>query len=202
MYLSKAKKEKIKAQAITELFNSKELQKKIEFICLRHNIPLMSDIQSDILQVTFENLAKYDTDKFVQAYLQNPARILGLATTIAVRKGVLTNKNSKSPKHSIAQYIMHQSTLNTDYHINTTDDEAFENLNINLTADDDVLEEYENENENMWFYVKQQLTTKELEILELVLQHNPIKLKGEIKKRYITLLPKLKEIITQYQNSN
>lgn len=198
MYISKKKKEEVKAMAITELFNSGQLQTKIESICHRHHIPTNCDIQSDITQETFYHLQKYDTQKFYEAYKANPARILALATTIAVRKGVLKNKKSPSPKHSIAQFILHQSVLDSPQHISSTENEE----DFNLILIDDEPHEYEESNVEMWCYVKENILPEEKKILELVLQHNPPKLVGKMKKDYLNLLPKLKKIITEYQKNN
>lgn len=200
--MSTEEKEKIKTDAITELFNSKNLHEKVNTICYKHRIPLDCDIQSDILQVAFEHLWKYDTDKFIEAYQDNPNRILGLGVTLALRKGVyLDKRTSKSWSHSIAQQIIHQSTLNTLQHISSTNDKEDDYNLPQYQIDNNVLEE-ERYEENMWIYIRENIDEYENMILDIILNPEPIKLKGKLKKDYVKLLPKLKSIIIEYKNQN
>lgn len=203
-YISKLKKQQLKDKAITDLFNSGIIQAKIKGICIRHNISLDTDIPNDILMVTFENICKYDLNKFYEMISdkKNPNRLIGLATTIAVQKGVFKHKTkSKYWIHSIAQQILHASTFNTQYHINPTEND--EDFNIQVESEIEI-DETEMDNENMWEYVRLKLSVDEIEILDTLLlpESQQPKLKGEFKKQYKALLPKIKIIITEYNQMN
>lgn len=193
-------KEELKTKVIEDLYSSGEIQQKIEYICYKHFIPKDSFINEDILQVVMENLWKYDTNKFIDAYLDNPNRILGLAVTLALRKGVYKDeRTSKFWNQSIAQQILHQSTLNTYQHIDTTQDNTNDYNIIQISTDDNETMEFERNNEMMWSYVKVNLTQYENNILNIALTMNSPKMKGKIKKDYIKLLPKLKSIIIEFK---
>lgn len=202
--LSKAKKQKIKDKALIELFNDERLTNTIEYVCIKHQIPLNADIQSDIKSVVFENLIKYDLDKFVEAYQDEPDRILKLAKKMVLWKGVYQDKRcKKSWMHTIAQQIIHQSTLNTLEHIDSID-ESTDDFNLPQADTNDLLirnEDEENEIQ-MWEYVRSQLTNLENEVLDVALLPTPPKMKGTLKKQYQALLPKLKIIITEYNKTN
>jgi len=194
--------EQIKNKALTQLFNDQRLRDTIQYVCIKHKIPLDAHIQDDILQVIFENLIKYPTAKFVEAYEDNPIRILKLAKKILLWKGVYTDKRSKKGwNHSIAQQLIYQSTLATLQHIDSIDTTTDE-YNIPLFNDHDAILEQEEDDEEkqMWLYVKQNITTEENQILDTQLQQQPKKLKGIEKKIFQNLLPKMKIIITNFKN--
>lgn len=205
MYLSKARKEEIKTQGITELFKDKRLKETIHYVCIKHRIPLEADIQSEILMVVMENMVKYDTNKFVEAYTdkKKPDRILKLAKKMVLWKGVYIDKRCKKYwQHSIAQQIMFQSNLNTLEHVDSCDDTT-NDYNLPQTAQEDNVEEIEQDNSQMWDYVRKNLTNEENAILYLCLQpHTQPKMKGKLKKNYQNLLLKLKVIITEFKNNN
>ncbi len=201
MYLSKKRKEEIKNKAITDLYNSKQIHNKLPGIMTRHRIPMHAEIENDIIQVCFENLSKYPTDKFVEAYQDKKERIVGLAVRILLTKCIY--KDSRIPKgwnHSIAQQILFGGVLNSLDHIDSTSDDT-DNFNIPQISPH-LEEEYEEENIQMWSYVKRQLNNEENQILNSCLQPNSSKMKGLVKKQYQALLPKLKIIITEYLNKN
>ena len=189
--------EKRKNQIITELYESGKLQEKIKMICYQHRIPTDADIQSDILQVAMENLIKYDTNKFIEAYTDNPNRIIGLAVRIILRNGVYVDKRSAGGfKKSIAQQILHQSTYNTLVTVNTVDDIHDEFSKI-LKSDDTDPEEYETNYQNMWDYVRSNLNEFETMILNMVLEEKKPKGK-KFKAEFEELKEKIKELINEF----
>lgn len=200
--MTEKKKLQIKTKAITELFNSKELHNKLPFIFDKHRLPTGANIQDDVIQVTFENLWKYDTDKFIEAYQNNPKRILALAVTICLRKCIYKDNRTKAFwNHSIAQQIVNQSTLNTLQHIDSCNEESRDNFNLPQTGTDNYNDEDDNYSENMWQFVRNKLSVDEVEILNQCFEFN-IKFKGQKKKDYLNLLPKLKEIIEEFKLNN
>lgn len=223
--MTKTQKIKIRNNALTDLFNSTELREKIKSLMFKFFIPLHADLESDILQVVFENLIKYDLDKFIEAYLDNPKRILALALSLAKRKGCYKDlRYGKGYNASIAQQILHTSTLNTLQHISPTicgndKDEIFSNtydhFNIILKNDDQgyyTLEEQiesdhiKDENEafhiNMWRNIRQNLTQQENKTLQLILDPRHVKIKGKLKKDYLQLLERIKTIITTWKQTS
>ena len=54
----------------------------------------------------------------------------------------------------------------------------------------------------MWEYIRLNITPQEEELLDMLLDVDQPKLKGNLKKEYQALLPKLKEIITEFKKSN
>jgi hypothetical protein len=200
--MTSKKKKQIINQALTKLYNSNIIQDKIEGYMYRYRIPNQADIQSDCLQQCFVEIMKYDEDKLVEMILDNPKRLVGLAVTILNSKQIFgLEKRAKKYWTGIAHNILHQSTYNTAYHINTTDMESHENQNINLTATDDFENiEMEYERQQMWNYVREQLDPQEQEILDTHLSvSEPTK---DEKKQIKKLLPKLKELITKYNQLN
>lgn len=195
--MTEQEKQELKNKAITDLFNSGELQKKITYICNQHRIPPYSQIHDDILQVVMENLCKYNTDKFIQAYKENPKRILALSVTLALRKGVYKDtRTSKYWSHSIAQQILHQSTLNTLEHISSTIEDDTNEYNLPQISINDIYEEPEEH--QMWDCIEQQLTVEENELLQQHLQPD-FKPKKQVKKMLPEFYIKLKQIIIQYK---
>lgn len=197
----KAKNERIKHQAITDLFNSNMLEEKIKGMLYRYRVPINAEIQNDVLQTVFLELTRYNTDKFVEAYLDNPKRIFALAITIAYRSGFGYDKRTQSGHNkSIAQKILHQSTLNTLQHIDTNADDT-DDFNLPQVAIDDIPDEEDHQpfTSDMWQYVKQRLNEEEEGLLNLMLQPEPPKLKGIQKKEFVRLKEQLKTIITFYK---
>ena len=196
--MNQDQKQALKDQALTDLFNSQILQKKIEYVCVKHRIPLSADIQSDILQVVFENLVKYPLDKFVDTYNDNPNRIVALATKMILWKGVYVDKRiAKGFNHTIAQQILHASTLNTLEHISSTIEDDTDSFNIPQIALDDDSDDDDNP---MWNYVRMSLNKDENDLLNIILAPT-YKLKGSQKKLYPQLLEKIKDLITQYNKT-
>ena len=204
--------EQLKAKALTDLFNSQELQAKIKYVMIKHQIPFDASIEDDILQVTFENLAKYDTEKFVEAYQDNPKRILGLAVKIILWKGVYIDKRiPKGFNHTIAQQILHASTFKTLQHISATVEDSTEDFNIiqigdnyndeEITENEALLMAEEQDQIAMWQFVRSKLSVEETELLNVTLQPK-YKLRGKQKRLYPSFLLKLKDIITTYKNLN
>jgi hypothetical protein len=193
-----------KDKALTELFKSKILKDKIEYICFKHKIPRNAGIQEDILQVCFENLINYPTDKFMEAYNDNPSRIVGLAVRIILRTGVYSDKRSASGfRKSIGQQILHQSTLNTLTHLSSYDsdnDDDSDGFGLQLFSNDFDVMEFEEDYENMWKNVRSNITENEEQLLDFALENNIPKMKGAVKKNYIALLPKIKTIINSNKN--
>lgn len=186
---------------LTDLYNSGVLQNKLNGIMYRHSIPKKFDIESDIIQETFLHLSRIPAATLIEMYEDNPKRILGLATTIMVRKGVAEHNVTHNPKHSIAQWIMYGSTVKSiiDY---TNEKES--NLLFSITDDDTELEEILEEHK-MWEYIRQNLTQPEQQLLDEILEilTNPKKNKIGIRKKntkYYRLALKLRIIITKYKN--
>lgn len=211
--------ERIKHKAITELFNSKQLQKKLEGIMERHNLPTQAGIQDDILQTTFEHLSKYPTNKIVEMYKDNPTRLVGLGMKIMIKEGVLADLRSPAGyRYKTASNILHLSNLgtyrtannneegkyinNNNHHINpsnTLDDDDYESVSLKYDDEDEKEEEI---NQQMWIYVRNHLTPLEEETLDYALVLPSSKMRKQLKKDYFKLLPKLKELITTFKKYN
>lgn len=207
--------EKQKEIILTELYNSGQLQDKVYWALNRHRIPNQAGIQDDIIQEIFLNLSKFNTKELVEIYNDNPKRVLGLAVTIMSRKGLSHDKRSQyGYKSSPAAEIMHLSNIGTytlaninnqDEHTTTSnhsispfekdDDKEFDIPDRN---DPEDIEERENE---MWSFVRNQLTPMEEETLDYALVLPPSKMRKQLKKDYYKLLPKLKTLITDFQNN-
>lgn len=197
------KKLQIRNNAITDLYNSQVLQQKIEGYMFRYQIPKDAGIEHDCLQVCIEQILKYDLDKLVEMILDNPNRLLGLAVTILNSKQVFgVEKRASKWWTGIAHSILHQSTLNTNYTINTTDTDSEDNTNLDLSQPPEEPEMIEQEHEQMWNWVKSKLTPPQRKILRFHLSSKQDKLTKEQKKELKTLLPILKQLITEYQNIN
>lgn len=201
------RRQKKKERILTELFNSEQLQKIIPTIVYKAGLPMDAEIQQDILQETFYWLQRMELNKFLNAYNRNPKEIVALAVSTAARKGVYTDKkrnpNGKWWTHSIGQSIVHASTLNSKYHIVTTNPSDKANNNIDLEDSNFLdLEEKETYNTEMWQHVKDMLPSSDIRLLNVLLKHKHTKLIGNRKKQYKELLPKLEQIITQYQTFN
>ena len=212
-------KQKQKELILTELYNSGQLQQKLEGILERHRIPKEADIQSDIIQTTFEHLTKYNTEKMLEAYYDNPKRILGLGVRILIKKNILQdNRTPGGYKHSTAPNILHLSNLasfrlnektdeedyllTTNYYLNHTDyteqEETYNSLPaIGCFETDDE----EERNIEMWEFIRNELTPLEEETLDYALILPPNKMRKHLKKDYLKLLPRLKQLITEFNNN-
>jgi len=196
--MTEQEKETLKTKAITELYKNKELQDKIQGICINHGIPLQAGIQEDILQTAMEQLILYPTDKFCEAYLDNPRRIFGLTIRIILRNGVYyDNRTPNGHRKSVAQQILKGSNLNTLLHVNSTDNHDEFNL---IAPQDEYDEEYEIIYQQMWHFVKQNLSKPHQELLDILLQLKKTRIKYHQKKEIPQLLKIVKELITEYKN--
>lgn len=151
------------------------------------------DIQSDIVQETFLHMSKIPAETIIEMFEDNPARLIGLATTIMVRKGVLKNKETQSPKHSIANWIMYGSSCGE---IQREEDEHPIDLLENMTNDD-----FEDDSP-MWEFIYKNLNEEETKTLDQLLERIKQKKRIGVKRKttkYYRLKLKLKLLITVYQ---
>jgi hypothetical protein len=187
---------------LTELFNNPSFKSKILSICIRHGVPTDADIQSDILQVTFEHLTKLDPKKLFEMYDDNPNRVFGFALRIAIRNGVLADKRTDNGyRKAIATYILKDSSYYQRSDSEIDEDALIDEYNPIEYQEQEL--EIENESNQMWNHVRNQLSESENLLLNIMLSDTStkIKLRGNMKQEYINLLPKLKHIITKYQNN-
>jgi hypothetical protein len=184
-----------KNNILTELYNSGQLQHKLIGIMKRHNIPGNAEIQDDIIQTTFLHLTEYDTIKMIDAYTQNPKRILALGVTIMLRKCILKDNRYNNPKHSLAEYILYGSPLKS-YNSSITPTDEFDEYLILST--DEKFEDIDDETDyfELWQYVLTQLNKEEKILLNNLLLKN--KVPNKDKK---SLNKKIKEIIINKNNN-
>lgn len=182
-----------KNKILTDLYTSNAIQDKVTNLLIRHKYPLGMDIQSDIVQETFLHMSKIPAETIIEMFEDNPARLIGLATTIMVRKGVLKNKETQSPKHSIANWIMYGSSCGE---IQREEDEHPIDLLENMTNDD-----FEDDSP-MWEFIYKNLNEEETKTLDQLLERIKQKKRIGVKRKttkYYRLKLKLKLLITVYQ---
>lgn len=200
--LSKKKKEQLKNKAITDLFNSGIIQGKIDSMNHRYRMPPNAGIQDDVLQAVFEQLSKYNTDKIIEMLNDNPKRLVGLATRICYSThGYGKDHRTKKFWVGTAQGIMNNSTLSTLTYIDVNT-ETMDELHTPLIGCPDDVEQREIEYINMWKYIRDNLDEYENMILEMILNPEPAKMKGRLKKDYQQLLLKMKGIILDFKKIN
>jgi hypothetical protein len=177
-----------KDKILTELFNSNQLQDKLPGIMARHHIPMKAGIEDDIIQTTFENLCMYDTDKMIEAYNNNPKRILALGVTIMLRKCILKDKRYNNINHSLTTFMLYTSSFNTANttinHTDTFDTELF-TLPNKIDDEEEGVDYFE-----MFEYVKLNLNKTEIKLLNKIIKKE--KVDKTIKKE---LLNKIKSIL-------
>ena len=90
----------------------------------------------------------------------------------------LDKRCKKSWSHSIGQSIKYQSTLDTLQHIDSCVEDSVENFNLpQVHIDDD-----EDNETQMWEYIRLNITPQEEELLDMLLDVDQPKLKGNLKK--------------------
>ena len=212
--LSGLTKQELRIKAIEYLNNSEELKLKIHGMCHRHNIPTQAEIQQDILQVTLEQVFKYNIDKLSELMLdtKNKNRLMALAVRLALRNGVYFDKRiAKGYNKSVGQQILYQSNLSTlNMHLEETDVDDMDDYNGVILADDpelhqtehdqrEALEEQENK---LWEYIEDNLTPLEFETYQYARVVPEKRMKIRMKREYNKLLIKLKQLITDYETKN
>lgn len=191
--LTQNKKLQLKDQILTQLFNSGILQQKIMGMCKNYHVNLHSRIEDDVLQTTFEQLAKKDPDDIIQMYCEGGGEIkdkkcplVGMATRISHWKGFdrakKTGTDEYYPNHSIGQQIMWTSMLNSRYYLATSDvDPEEEPYAIVLGADEEP-------EPDIWKVIRSNMAENELQDLEFYLY--PPRKRGTKKKELQQLLQK------------
>jgi hypothetical protein len=180
-----------KEQIITELYKSGQLQEKLVGIMYRHKIPMNADLQNDIIQTTFLNLTEYDTNKLIEAYENNPKRILALAVTIMLRKCILKDKRYGNNKHSLLTSLLYSSSLNTNNIPITPTDDYDENFYMHSVIQEEEEMEMTDYYE-LWEYLKTKLNKEDKLLINKLFNKQKILLKD--KK---ILYKKIKNIIEQ-----
>jgi hypothetical protein len=177
-----------KNEILTELFNSGQLQEKLVGVMQRHYLPINADLQNDIIQTTFEHLCLYDTDKMIEAYQDNPKRILALGVTIMLRKCILKDKRYGNVNHSLTTFLLYTSSFNTQ-NTSITPTDTFDTELFTLP---DIQDEQEDGVDylQMFEYLKLNLTKTENKTLLKIMQKE--KVDKTIKKE---LLNKIKTIL-------
>lgn len=184
-----------KNKILTELYNNGELQKKLIGIMIRHKIPNNAEIQNDIIQTTFLHLSEYDTDKMIEAYTQNPKRILALGVTIMLRKCILKDNRYNNPKHSLTEYILYGSSLKSYNPTITPTDEFDEYLVLSTDTEFEDIDE-ETDYFELWEYITSKLNKEEKVLLNNLLLKNKVAIKE--KK---SLNKKIRELIINKNNN-
>ncbi len=192
--LSEEQKKREKNRIITELYNSGEIQKKIEGMCYRNHIKPDTYIHEDCVSETFYWLSRYDTDKLIEAYNDNKSRVIGLATRIAVLKCF---SKTGYPKHSIAHWILYSSNLQSLNFYDTTENHNDEDGSLSFLVLTD--KEDTNATDELFKIIRSKLTEEQNNDLEyfLNLPKKRGQLKKEIKLRYKDLLTRIEEIILE-----
>jgi len=176
IFIYKEKTIMTKNEILTELFNSNQLQTKLVGIMERHFLPI--ELKDDIIQTTFENLCKYDETKLLDAYNDNPKRILALGVTVMLRKCILKDNRYSNPNHSLSTSMMYASSLNTNnIQINPTD--SFDETLVIEDMIDDEPKDHGIDYLEKWYKVNKKLTEYEQELLQDIIQGKkvPIKIK-------------------------
>ena len=155
----------IKEQIINQMYDNQELRTKIAGMCYRNEISLDTKIQEDVLQETFLYLWRYDTDRLIKTWCDDPKRVLALAITISVRHGFSKMNNEQSPNQSLAKKILYSSNYKSRDSINSegsivSEDYQTEKPLYEQTEDFDV-----------WKLINENLTEDEREFLRFILDN-------------------------------
>lgn len=159
----------LKNKIITELYTSNKLQEKLVGIMHRHHIPTNAQIEDDIIQFTFQQLLEYNTEKMIEAYQDNPNRVLALGVTIMLRKCILKDKRYNSPKHSLTEYLLFGSSLrgsNISFDNEPNSKELYDH--------EDIPENEKLDYKEMWDYFYDLLTNKEKILIKKLLKKEKV----------------------------
>jgi hypothetical protein len=159
--------DKRKNEILTEYVNSKKLttlKYKIRNICFRYYVTDYSKIAEDVLAEVLLQLAKYNSEKLVTAFEENPNSLEGISVRIAQRCFTVKKKSPDNPNHSFGTKLLHTSTFksfNSISHTETYDDsEQSDELIIydGGGLDTTITDKLE--------LIKERLTAKEIDFLE------------------------------------
>lgn len=198
--MTKKKKIELKNKILTDLYNSGDVHKQVNIICFKNNIKPDTLIAEDIVQLTFTHLSNYDMDKMIEAYMDNPKRILALACRIAINKGVASNPlRPNYYRHSLGKMILFGSNFQQLASISETEhlDQSDSRNYILADPDTDIDEEYIDEQERLWKTIRAGLDKEELKWLEFFLDNEnekQLRLKS-IKREYDILINKIRNIL-------
>lgn len=196
--------EQIKSQAITDLYRSGIIQNKIKGFNFRYNIPIETQIEEDVLHHVFEKLIKYDTAKFVDAYLDNPNRIVALATRLLCLYAYSKDKRSQAWwRNSLAQDLVHGigATTSQSYDFFTSNNN--DDYSYSIDEEEEQIQQRDQEHINQRITLTKltyYLTEEENHFYQQYLK-NPsfIYQSNENKKMYRRLINKLKKIKDKIQ---
>lgn len=196
--LSISEKERMKNKAITELYNSGEIQSKVDGMCFRNGIKKDTFIAEDVVQETFMHLSRKSADEILEMYFDNPKRLVGLCVTIAKWKGFAKHPAHQDyPKHSLANFILFASNLNHFGFLSTTDagNETDEDYELNLVDEEST----ESSDDKMWEVLKENLDEEDLDSLNyfLTIKKKQGRFKKEVKDKYIRLVNSIKRIVNE-----
>ena len=151
-----------KHKIISDLFLSKKVHHQVTKICARNKIHSDTKIDEDIIQETFYYLSKTSPEKIISIFNQGEVNLLGYASLIAIRKGVLSDsKNPNYHKHSIAKHILFASNLQK-CEIVSDDNNEEDDFTIPVAIDDNCTEE-------LWLLIRQSLSKTENTFLNQLL---------------------------------
>lgn len=191
---TEAEKKQLKDRIITELYNSGAVQKKCAGFLFRNSIKQDTQIGEDSVQETFYWLSRYPTDKLIEAYEDNPNRVLALCVTI-LRFKCFSRATSGYPRHSLAWWILNFSNLNSlSYYDSTEEGEESKDNNRHF-----VLADQPDAANELWETVRGELTATENQDLDMFLnlEKKRGQLKKDMKERYNNLLKRIEDIITE-----